>query len=110
LLGRTEEFDHPRNQSHVTPPPITGRLRTIDRASILENIEMMREEIRCDAQPIGDFLRRTIAHAQVVGNRQAGRLAQSGMKTSPGFQVYRPHIFTQSLLSDFGKPRSANFR
>lgn len=76
-----------RPESHVPASAVTGRDRTDHDASRLEYVQVVSEEVRAELETFGQLLRRAIADDQLLGDRQAGWLAEGGMNASSPTEI-----------------------
>lgn len=100
-LNGPEQFDGRRQQSHITTSRIAGRLRAIDCAGCLQNLEMVCEQIRGNSETFGEFRWRAITESQFVHYRKPMGITQCRVQAG-SFHERRPsHTITQSILSNF---------
>ena len=95
-------------QMHVPPTTVAARTRPPDHPDPLEDIEVMRQQVRRDPHQPPQLQRRAVRDGQLVHQRQPHGIGERAMTGSPIGQggrghdirlVTRPQL-TQSFLSD----------
>ena len=90
-------------QMDVTSATIAARSGPLDQADVLEDVEVVGEQVRFEAEQAAQLDRGPVRHRQLVGDRQPGRVAERGMPRRTHLQaqgrVHGRHSVTRRLLS-----------